>query len=636
MLTGSGPPIAPRAVFCVIEQQHRSRTIADAVRAGSFHIHGVTLQLGTRPDWMTADLPADREWRLEWGRFYYGLDLAAAFQETGDSGYVKAWEQLVTSWIDQVPCDFDPSDVIGRRIQNWIYAWCGFARAPVFAGLRQQAAERLVASLDAQVQHLRSHLTRDRNHRTLELYALFIAALALPQLDPDGDLLQVAVRDLAANLMQDVHEDGVQRERSTHYHHVVLRSFLGMRENARRFHVDLPAAFDERLSRACEFAMHVHRPDGTIPALSDSDTGSHLDLLQLAGRLLGRSDFEYVATRGGSGTAPAVTHASFARAGYYTQRSGWGARRRRFEEERFLIFNCGALGDGRHGHYDALSVDVSAEGRPLVVDPGRYTYCDDPPHWRRWFKSTAAHNTITVDGLDQTPYRRGRPKGPVACAVLLQRLSGEGLDVLWGEVRSPAYEVVHRRRVLFVRDEYWVIDDHVQGLEPHRYELRFHLAPASGDALGVIQRTDAAVVAGANVAVAVATPGTIHLETGWVAPTYGHKVPAPVIVVTREGAAVARFVTLVVPRTNYESYEPVPRIRCVEEDGVTVLEVAQDDRRRTRSHGVAWSTSGEERALAPIGFRAAAAWTRALEGPATRWSCARQITALAAWVANLA
>jgi hypothetical protein len=53
----------------------------------------------------------------------------------------------------------------------------------------------------------------------------------------------------------------------------------------------------------------------------------------------------------------------------------------------------------------------TARGRPLVVDPGRYTYSEHGANLRRWFKGTAAHSTVCVDGLDQTPYRRGKPRG---------------------------------------------------------------------------------------------------------------------------------------------------------------------------------------------------------------------------------
>jgi Heparinase II/III-like protein/Heparinase II/III N-terminus len=536
--------ITPRSVFCVVEHAHRDRHIAEDVCHGRFSHQGHALDLGVEPDWLGAALPIDREWRLEWTKFYYGLDLAWAFRVTGDQRFLTTWERLVLSWIRQVPVAFDPCDVIGRRMQNWIYAWCSFAASERFPGLTPGTDEAIVESLQAQVSHLGAHLTRERNHRTLELYALFIVSLALPTIDPGGHVLASAIEQLRANLLLDIGPDGVQRERSTHYHHVVLRSFLGARENARRFGLDFGAEFDERLGRACDFALHVHRPDGSIPALSDSDSGSYLDLLALAADLFGRSDWRYVATRGRAGTAPARTNVSFPHGGYFVQRSGWGSQTS-FEAERFLIFDCGPIGDGGHGHYDALSIDVASR-RPLVVDPGRFTYCDEPPHWRRWFKSTAAHNTVTVDGHDQTPYHRGKPRSGTATARLIERVTDRELDVLCGEVVSPAYEVIHRRRILFVRRQYWIVHDTLVGAEPHTYALRFHLAPADDDR-PLVTIADGSGVRAPGLELIVGPPWPITVEPGWVSRTYGVKEPSPVVVATAENTASAEFFSLLMP-----------------------------------------------------------------------------------------
>ena len=125
-------------------------------------------------------------------KFYYGLDLADAFRATGDRRYLEAWERLVASFVLQVPPDHDSSDVTARRILNWIYAWQRLPEATV---------PGLVESLRDQARHVRDTLTPERNHRTLELYALLIAALALPDLEPG--LLELATRELHANLLSD-------------------------------------------------------------------------------------------------------------------------------------------------------------------------------------------------------------------------------------------------------------------------------------------------------------------------------------------------------------------------------------------------------------------------------------------------
>jgi len=519
--------LSPRPVLCVTEHEHRDLDVAEAVAAGRFTFGGETRTLGIEPDWLGADLPADEEWRIDWVKFAYGLDLAAAGAATGEPRFATAWERLVASWIRQVPPDHDPGEVTARRVLNWIYAWQAFGECP--HGL-SRALERSIAE---QVEHVRDNLAPERNHRTLELYALLIAVLALPWLDGDGSLLDFAVAELDRNLATDFRADGVHREASTHYHMIALRSFAGARENARRYGVELPPGFDERLTRACDFALHCRRPDGQIPMLSDSDGGDYAELLAFAGDALDRDDLRWAGSRGRVGRPPAITAAEFRAGGYFVQRSGWDAR------DRYLIFDCGPLGDGGHGHYDALSIEAFAGGRALVVDPGRFTYSEEPPNLRRWFRGTAAHNTVCVDGLDQTPYMRGRSTLPAARAQFLGRVRTPVLDVVAGEAYSAAYDAVHRRRVVLVRGRYWVVEDRLHGERAHRYDLRFHLAPEAQRAVTVEGRT----VVAPGVALTIIGAGTPALEPGWVAPRYGRRLPAPVVSAVAKGSD-ATFVSV--------------------------------------------------------------------------------------------
>lgn len=597
----------PQPVFCVIEHLHRDRALAEEVCAGRFTHAGITLTLGARPDWLTAAFPDDAEWRIEWSKFYYGLDLAAAFTETGDPKFLHAWEDLVRTWIEQVPIDIDPTDVTGRRVQNWVYAWNQFVTAPAFPGFTDGFVAPLVASIAAQVEYLRLNLAAERNHRTLELYALFVAALALPELDIGGELLAFSIKELHQNLLTDIRDDGVHREHSTHYHMIVLRSFLAARINAKLFDLKFPDGFDQHLERACEFALHVHRPDGSIPALSDSDAASHLDVLKLAAALFSRSDFLYVATRGKEGTPPFEKYVTFSSAGYFIQRSGWGRDEARFADERFLIFDCGPLGDGGHGHYDALSVEIAAGGRPLILDPGRYTYHQDELNWRHWFKGTAAHNTVCVDGLDQTPYRCGKPKGPVAEARLLERLSAPNFDVLHGQVTSPAYEAIHSRLVFFIADEYWVIVDQLDGGMPHDYNLRFHLAPEAMNHTAIQRRDGNNVVIAPGLALVFQPADEPRLEPGWFAPQYGLRVSAPVVSV-RTKAVKTVFFTLVMP---LKLNDPQPALRVLAEDSDRIsFAVSGVGRNKSEIDRVAWSAQSEHFVLGSVKGTARATWAR--------------------------
>jgi hypothetical protein len=230
------------------------------------------------------------------------------------------------------------------------------------------------------------------------------------------------------------------------------------------------------------------------------------------------------------------------------QRSGWDAA------ARFAIVDCGPLGDGGHGHYDLLSFEAHAGARPLVVDPGRGSYSEAPPNLRRWFRSTAAHNTVCVDGLDQTPYTRKRPRGPVAHGRLLERRSAPGLDVIAGEAVSPVYEAVHQRRIALVRGDFWVIEDRLRGEREHFYDLRFHLAPGLAPAVhgnGAVAAGPAPAVLGnvvraPGLVLVIAGAEAVELQPGWIAPRYGELTEAPVISAVAVGAD-ARFVSVLAP-----------------------------------------------------------------------------------------
>lgn len=607
----------PRPVFCVIDDACRSLVRADQVRAGVFDLAGTEVSLGAEPRWIDGDFPADEEWRIEFSKFYYGLDLGHAAAVSGCRTYLDRWRELVLSWIDTVPHDHDPTDVAARRIQNWTYAWNRFAAADEGGlSLGDADAERVLASIAEQVDYIRSNLAVERNHRTLELYALFITALAHRRLDESGELLRFAAFELHRNLRADLLVDGVHRERSTHYHAIALRSFLGARVNASMFGLELPPGYDEGLHRGLEFLAAVIRPDGSLPMLSDGDDGDYRGLLGVAASVLGREDLAWVASQGACGEPPTETTTRFDSGGYYVQRSGWGDGVTPFEAERHLVFDCGPVGDSGHGHYDALHVEISSDGHPLLVDPGRYTYAEDGEpydcadlggpgpgrgpgsgrgrvgdnNWRHWFKGTAAHNTVCVDGTDQVGYRRGKQKGPTSQARFLELVEAEGVTSFLGEVISPCYDAVHQRRVLFIDGRWWIIEDTLRAHDDHHYDLRFHLAPraqgrvALGPSGAVTAPGLTMIVLADDSQTSDLEPVVARIEPGWVAPTYGVRRAAPVVAVERS-ATNTRFVTVAVP-TLVEGATPPP-VSVTSAEGCR-LEMAIGGRREQ----VSWGSEG--------------------------------------------
>ena len=449
--------------FPVPDVVETARPKINNILDNQFDFNGERHRLPGSIQWLT-NPSSDQEWLILLHKFYYAVGLGMAYHETHEPHYAEKWVELTSSWLGTVPHDFLPSDVAGRRIQNWIFAHYYFVGAGQPSCVTPDFYLCFLQSLHDQISHLRDHVTPARNHRTLELCAIFLAAVVFPEFAESAAWLSWSKDELVKNIQSDLQPDGVHCEQSTDYHHLVLKNYLWVKKLAILNQVRMPEAFDSLVQKALEFSLYCHRPDGMIPALSDGDSRCFLDLLQQGYELYGGEDLLYVASRGKKGEPPSMRSKGFPHSGYSILRSGWGGQGEAYQDERYLIFDCGPLGAGNHGHFDLLSFEAYAYGTPLIVDPGRYTYDESGPvNWRVRFRSTAYHNTVLVDGRNQTRYEwrnnRFKISGPEPEREIKAFVHEPGLDYLYGVARSHEYPVVHERKVLFINGEYWVIID---------------------------------------------------------------------------------------------------------------------------------------------------------------------------------
>jgi Heparinase II/III N-terminus/Heparinase II/III-like protein len=559
---------APRAVryYPVADADETRPSKIDALLAGAFEFNGETRRLAEPIDWLH-NPSRDVEWHILLHKFYYAVGLGLAFERSGEASYVQRWVALIDGWMRTTPPGFIAADVTGRRVQNWIYSlhlFVGHAAHSTGEHITPVFHRRLLHSLHEQVEYLCANLTEKRNHRTLELYAIFLAGVVLPEMRRAAHWRGFALEQSTANLHSDLLADGVHCELSTDYHHLVLKNGLNLRRLAALNRIAVPAPLDDALLRGLEFSLHVHKPDGIVPSLSDGDARSFLDLLQQGAELYGRADMRYVATQGAQGSAPRERVAHFAASGYSIVRSDWGDGATPFTDAQYLVFDSGPLGEGNHGHFDCLSFELAAFGRSLVVDPGRYTYSEaGDVNWRVHFRGTAAHNTVCVDGLPQTRYLpkavkpgtrhaagavRHKISGPAPDARLAERHHGARLDLLHGVARSHAYDAVHERCIVFVDRRYWIVSDWLRAPTAHAYTLNFQLgAHAEG----------ATTLTESGASLRVDSPGLLMLQParvglrtglqrGWVSTRYGDKQAAPAWQSTLHGRD-ADFDTVLVP-----------------------------------------------------------------------------------------
>jgi asparagine synthase (glutamine-hydrolysing) len=205
---------------------------------------------------------------------------------------------------------------------------------------------------------------------------------------------------------------------------------------------------------------------------------------------------------------------------------------------------------------DMLHVDVWWRGQNVLVDPGSYLY-NGPPRWHRHFAGTASHNTVQVDGGDQMlHFRQFKMLFPTE-ARLLRFEDAPEWAICEGEHYGFKREArcVHRRLVLFVKDDLWVVADTIAGEGVHQARLHW----LAGDYPWVFDPPEASLRletpegpftvtildgSGNPIPSVDVVAGQDRPERGWQSRYYGEKIPVPSIAATQSGAVPVTFVTL--------------------------------------------------------------------------------------------
>ena len=550
-----------------------------------------------RRPWPSYDLvhevaPGDPKRVLELSRHQHLPRLGIAYALSGDPRYAREVVAQLRGWIEQNPVGigvhWHSSLELAIRALSWLWAlWFVLPSDELDEATARAVAKSLFAQLD-HVHNYPSIFSTPNTHLIGEAAALVVGGLVFADSDRGARWLERGGELLEQQLVRQFGRDGLHAELSCWYHCYAVEFYLLALALAERDAHPLARTLRPAVEHLLEPLLELVRPDGSLPMLGDDDGGRALalsasdygdvrDLLSTGAVLFGRGDLRQAAAELAAETfwlagadagrrfrtlvAPgnAAHRASLVNAGYFVLRSG------RRVEDCHLTFDCGDLGrlGGGHGHADALAVTLWAHGRELLVDPGTCVYNGDRI-WRDWFRSTRAHNTVVVDGRDQSePADTFRWKR-AATSRLLGAASFEGIDYLAGEHDGFAGDppgVTHRRRVLYVRDDYFLVVDELLGSGKHTVELFHHLPPEAevGSIDQLLEGREArlsAAVGGAGLLLSMHSTSPLDVRVargeseprqGWVSRRYGERQAAPAVVVRVEAELPLSIATLLTP-----------------------------------------------------------------------------------------
>ena len=601
-------PVLPDQALAAVTPAAKEHLLAtaDELMAGRAEYFGVVRDDMVAPDWSwdpktgrraptdryAFDIPyrdehavGDIKQLWEPSRHQHLTVLAAAYALTGEEQYAdRVAEHLRSWWAENPPLrgvHWVSGIELGIRLISWVWVRRLLDRWPGAAELFEDNPEALHQIWHHQrwLASLGSHGSSANNHVIAETAGQLVAACAFDWFPESPSWRAAALRQFDEHLHRNTFASGLNRELATEYHGLVLELGVAAAVEADAAGVRVPDTTWLVLMRMCDTLAAIVDVRLNPPRQGDADDGHGLildgagthrwaSLLHVGDQLFGRLRWwpqvpvddvrtPLVAALSNGARNDAVRPSN--RPDHLAD-AGMTFLRTADREPGEIWCRCdggphGFLSIAAHAHADALSVEVRHDGVEILADPGTYCY-HGQPEWRGYFRSTLGHNTLELDGRNQS-----QSGGPFmwtrhARTQVLTANPGQGAVATWraehdgySRGREPA---VHRRTVRLDRKVRELeIHDEVRSVGGHDCRLAFHLGPAvtallDGHTALLSWDDRTAVLELPRELEWAAHRGVEDPPLGWYSADFGLREPTTVLVGTGRagGDQAASFVTV--------------------------------------------------------------------------------------------
>ncbi len=543
---------------------------ADALRARRFTYLGRTVGFPGRVDWDPRGLSAP--WRVALNSLddLQALGVAAALAPTPEvrRGWYDLAVGLVRDWIAGAPAGRKLAwevPALSRRIPNLVYAYVMFA--PELRAAPQQRRELLV-SLYAQAAALAAAVAGRPADRWLihAGRALFMAGRFFDGMEARG-WLEGGAMALWSQLREQVHEDGGHRDRNPAWHALVLADYLEVLAILQAANDDVPIWARKRVKGMADFLSRLLHPDGELPLFHGAAIGvarPARELLATAAVVLHEPGLAPPGDLPGIWPLLVVGEAG-RRVHAHLPRRQQAAEPRALRRTGFYVLpgdpgDCMLLdgaGAPPGGDAGVFGYELSVGGARMLVDAG--VGSEEPAPWAEYFRSSRAHNVVSVAGADQ--FTLGRP----AAVTEVQWVVRDGMFYFGGSHDGFArlasdLRLRHRRHVFCLPGRFWVVCDEVTGTGEWEAESFLHFHPevtltaiCRGRPCFTAARSETAwlrVVPTGMREVRVVQGEESERPQGWYAPRHGDRWPAPALSLVADGRLPLVFGYALLPRTD--------------------------------------------------------------------------------------
>jgi hypothetical protein len=478
-----------------------------------------SLSFGKKLNYRNQEIVGDIKYLWEFNRQLQLVTLAQAYYLSKEERYLDGVAAQLNSWFEACQYlkgpNWTSSLELAIRLINWSIVWqlIGGLESPLFQGIGGGGfLNRWLVAIYRHTHFIKGYFSfysSANNHLIGEAAGLFVATVTWPFWSVFIKWQEVAKAILEVEVLKQNTEDGVNREQAISYQQFVLDFLIISALAARANGINFSRKYWSQIASMLDYLASVIDVAGNLPMIGDADDGyvtklsgeeafcPYRSLLATGAVLFERDDFKAKAGRlddkthwllGNSAeeafteipeprTKTLPVHRAFPEGGYYILGKDFET-----ENEVRCIVDCGPLGYlsiAAHGHADALAIYLSVSGREFLIDPGTYAY-HTKKKWRDYFRGTSAHNTVRIDGENQSIISGNfmwRKKANAWCESFESCENEDFFSGYHDGYKRLSDPVLHRREIKYLKSENEIIvSDCFKCKGPHTVERFWHFS----------------------------------------------------------------------------------------------------------------------------------------------------------------
>ena len=358
------------------------------------------------------DSYGDIKYVSEISRLHFLPFFAIKFNSTRDALYLEFIYKTLENWKFQnfflQSINWTSGIEVAIRSINLVYTYKNLSNNKI-----KNKIKNIIEESYTYIRNNLSLYSSANNHLIAELAALNIISSIFTNKQIVKE--QVRWREMFfEQIMLQINTDGVNMELSTRYHAEVLDHIINALYFIRKSGFIIPEEVICRVRKSAKFLLHVEF-NGVFTEFGDNDEGflinpyfvksfnyyksvansayilcdnSCVGEIDMRNQLIFSEELDKINI-----IEFDLNDVIFSNSGYLFLYD--------FESKAKISFDFGTIGDkknGAHGHSDIFHFNFEVDGCHYLTDSGTFQYHSIFEKWRNYFRSAAAHNTISITG----------------------------------------------------------------------------------------------------------------------------------------------------------------------------------------------------------------------------------------------